>query len=271
MATRPIMLPKGGEVVIRKKVLLAGETWMVQTTETKGFDHFTIGGFGDGTKWIRAAVEKAGYEFVHIPAHRVFDQFPDTMETIREYAAVIVSDVGKNTFLLHPDTLFQSKTTPNKLTLIKNYVEAGGAFVMVGGYMTFMGLDARAAYKGTAVETILPVTLMSGDDRVEIPEGVKPSVPEGENFWAGMPSDWPILLGYNRLRAKENARVLLQTDVDSIIVAGEYGKGRVIAFATDCAPHWAPPAFCDWEYYPAMWEKMLSWLTKQPLSGGNRA
>ncbi len=249
-----------GVAANKKKVLLAGETWMVQTTETKGFDYFTVNSFGKGTKWIRAAVEKAGFEFVHIPAHRVFDHFPDTMETLREYAAVIISDVGKNTFLLHPDTFYHSKTTVNKLTLIKDYVAAGGAFVMVGGYMTFMGIDGRAGYKGTAIETILPVTLMSGDDRVEMPEGVAPYVPDGEEFWSGMPKIWPSLLGYNRLEAKPEGRVLLRTDADPLIVAGEFGKGKTIAFASDCAPHWAPPQFCEWEHYPTMWAKMLAWL-----------
>ncbi|MCC8179423.1 MAG: glutamine amidotransferase, partial [Planctomycetes bacterium] len=209
---------------------------------------------------IRAAIEKAGYEFVHIPAHRVCDDFPVTLEAMQEYAAVIISDVGKNTFLLHPDTFFQSKATVNKLSLIRDYVEAGGGFVMVGGYMTFMGIDGRAGYKGTVIESILPVTLMSGDDRVEIPEGVVPYVPEGETFWSGMGEKWPSLLGYNRLEAKPDGRVLLRTDADPVIVAGTCGKGKTIAFATDCAPHWAPPQFCEWEHYPTMWAKMLAWL-----------
>ncbi len=245
----------------KKKVLLAGETWMVRTVETKGFDHFTVSSYGEGTKWIREAVLTAGFEFVHIPAHRVFDQFPDTMDAIQEYAAVIISDVGKNTFLLHPDTFFQAKPTVNKLTLIRDYVEAGGAFVMVGGYMTFMGIDGRAGYKGTAIESILPVTLITGDDRVEIPEGVKPYVPDGEGFWSGMPGQWPNLLGYNRLEAKADGRVLLRTNDDPLIVAGTFGKGKTIAFATDCAPHWAPPEFCEWEHYPTMWARLLAWLT----------
>ena len=29
----------------KKKVLFAGESWFYMTTETKGFDQFTIGGY----------------------------------------------------------------------------------------------------------------------------------------------------------------------------------------------------------------------------------
>jgi uncharacterized membrane protein len=245
-----------------KKILLTGETWTVQTIEVKGFDHFTVCSYGEGTKWIRNAVEKAGYEFVHIAAHKVNDDFPDSAEKLAEYSAVLISDVGKNTFLLPPVSFFQSKRTPNKLALIREYVEAGGGFGMIGGYMTFMGIDGRAGYKDTVIETVLPVTLMAGDDRVEIPEGIVPAVPAGEGFWSGLPSEWPFLLGYNRLAAKAGTRVLLRGGDDPLIVVGEYGKGRTLAFATDCAPHWAPPEFCDWEYYPEIWKRLLVWLIK---------
>ena len=206
---------------------------------------------------------KAGYEFVHIAAHKVNEDFPDSAEKLAEYSAVLISDVGKNTFLLPPESFFQFKRTPNKLTTIKEYVEAGGGLGMIGGYMTFMGIGGRAAYKNTVIETILPVVLMTGDDRVEIPEGAVPTVPSGEDFWSGIPSEWPFLLGYNRVEAKPGARVLLRNGDDPLIVLGEYGQGRTLAFATDCAPHWAPAAFCEWEHYGTMWKKLLVWLTRE--------
>ena len=38
------------------------------------------------------------------------------------------------------------------------------------------------------------------------------------------------------------------------------GKSAVVT--TDCAPHWAPPEFCEWEYYNRMWQGIMNWLTK---------
>lgn len=243
------------------KVLFAGETWVVHTTEYKGFDYFTVSSYGEGVQWVRKAITGAGFEFDHIPAHEVFRRFPDTSEALAEYTAVLVSDVGKNTFLLHPDTFFNSKPTRNKLSAIEEYVAGGGAYGMIGGYMTFMGMDGRAGYRGTIIEKLLPVTMLDGDDRVEVPEGLVPAVPKGEGFWKGMPEAWPALLGYNRVVRKEGARVLLEHGGDPIVAVGEYGRGRTLALTTDCAPHWAPPAFCEWEHYGTMWARLLSWLT----------
>ncbi len=43
---------------------------------------------------------------------------------------------------------------------------------MIGGYLSFMGIEAKANYKNTVLADVLPVTMLDGDDRVEKPEGV---------------------------------------------------------------------------------------------------
>ena len=48
---------------------------------------------------------------------------------------------------------------------------------------------------------------------------------------------------------------------DPFIAFGKYGKGRSAVFTSDCAPHWAPPEFCEWEYYDTLWQGILDWLT----------
>jgi len=53
---------------------------------------------------------------------------------------------------------------------------------MIGGYMSYQGIEGKARYKDTPIEEILPVTMFPGDDRMEIPEGfvteaVKPQHP----------------------------------------------------------------------------------------------
>jgi uncharacterized membrane protein len=43
------------------------------------------------------------------------------------------------------------------------------------------------------------------------------------------------------------------------LVVGEYGRGRTAAFASDCAPHWAPPEFVEWPDYAELWSSIILW------------
>ena len=116
--------------------------------------------------------------------------------------------------------------------------------------MTFQGIEGKARYHGTPVEEALPVIIESGDDRCEAPQGVKPHVVFANHpIVAGLPRSWPRLLGYNRFSPKPRSSIVAQVGEDPLIVAGAFGKGRSVAFASDCGPHWAPPEFVDWEGY----------------------
>ena len=244
------------------KILLVGESWHVHTTEAKGFDVFTYDYYEEATEYIRAAVETNDYEFVHIPSHLVERDFPASAEALAAFDAVIFSDVGANTMNLPMNVFMKLKPTPNKLKLVREYVNNGGAFAMVGGYLSFSGIQARGAYKRTPVEEILPVTLLEGDDRVEESDGITPEASE-HPVLAGIGGPWPQLLGYNRLIAKPNAEVVATVNGDPLIVLGEYGRGRTLAFATDCAPHWAPVEFCTWPGYARLWGNLLDWLSRK--------
>ena len=173
---------------------------------------------------------------------------------------MVLSDIGSNTLLLNPDTFFRFKSLPNRLEALRDYVAAGGGLVMVGGYMTFQGIDAKARYHGTPVEDVLPVTISPHDDRVEAPQGAAPKVAmKNHPIVAGIGGRWPALLGYNRLTAKTGADVVALVGEDPLIVAGTYGKGRAVAFASDCGPHWAPPAFVNWKGYARLWAQIAAW------------
>lgn len=247
-----------------KKVLFVGESWHVHVTEAKGFDTFTYDYYEEATGFIKAALEKNGAEFCHIPSHLVETKFPTTLEALQEYDVVMFSDVGANTMNL-PMSVFQRLIpSVNKLELVRDYVLKGGAFVMIGGYLTFQGIEAKGAYKRTAIEEILPVNLLEGDDRVERCEGVTPQVVKPEHpVMANLPETWPQVLGYNRLLPKEHSEVVAKVHEDPLVVLGQYGMGRVCAYATDCAPHWSPEAFCNWEGYAVLWGNLLNWLTEK--------
>ncbi|MGB4249520.1 MAG: glutamine amidotransferase, partial [Limnochordia bacterium] len=148
------------------------------------------------------------------------------------------------------------------LKLFREYVEQGGAFVMIGGYMSFTGIDGKAKYKNSPVEEILPVTLLAHDDRVEIPEGVYPEVSKPDHpVVQGLDAQWPMLLGYNQVIAKEGAEVLAVAGEDPILVVGTYGQGKTAAFTSDCAPHWGSPEFVEWKQYNKLWQQLVDWLT----------
>ena len=70
-------------------------------------------------------------------------------------------------------------------------------------------------------------------------------------------------MGYNKTVAKPEAEVVALVEENPFIALGSYGKGRSAAFTTDCAPHWAPPEFCEWEYYDKLWQGIVDWLTEK--------
>jgi uncharacterized membrane protein len=149
------------------KILFVGESWHVHVTESKGFDVFTYDYYEQAVEYIQAALESGGHEFYHIPSHMVEFSFPNDPEKLKAYDVVMFSDVGANTFNL-PMNVFQRLTpTPNRLETVREYVRQGGAFAMIGGYLTFQGIQGRGCYRNTPIEEILPVSLLPGDDRVE--------------------------------------------------------------------------------------------------------
>lgn len=243
-----------------RRVLLAGETWHMHTIHQKGFDSFTTSAYGTGHQWLQAGLEAGGWEVVHLPNHLAAADFPTTAAELEAYDVVLLSDIGSNTLLLSPATYDKSLPSPNRLTLLRDWVAAGGALVMVGGYLTFQGIEGKGKWSGTAVEEALPVTISRFDDRVETPEGIAPVISAPDHPMAeGLPEVWPAILGYNRLTARPEATVVARAGDDPLVVAWQYGKGRAVAFASDCGPHWAPLEFVNWDGYARVWQNMLGW------------
>lgn len=246
-----------------KRVLLAGESWMSYTTHVKGFDAFYTSVYETGEKYIKAAFEKGGYEFTFLPNHLATEEFPFTLEELKRYDLIILSDIGANTLLLPGATFNRSELMPNRCNLIRDYVLDGGALLMVGGYLTFSGVDAKGKWQDTAVQEILPVQILPTDDRMEHCEGVRPVTVEAHEIFNGIEKEWPRILGYNRTILKPESELLATVCGDPFIVLGEYGEGRSAVFTTDCAPHWAPPEFCEWKDYNRLFQNLAKWLIRE--------
>ncbi len=106
------------------------------------------------------------------------------------------------------------------------------------------------------------------DDRVETPEGARVNIKNPAHpILKGIPWEkCPALEGFNRIIPKKGADVLATIgegeDENPLIVTWEFGKGRAMAFASDCSPHWAAH-FQPWQYYGKFWQQALRWLGKE--------
>jgi len=212
-----------------------------------------------GTELI-AALREGGIDVTYQPCHVAANAFPTSKEELDDYDVVLLSDIGANTLLLPERTAVHSQRTPNRLKLIADFVRNGGGFLMVGGYLTFQGIQAKGNYKDSPVEDILPIIFQASDDRNEQPDGVYPEIVDPDHPVMSGLSDWPYFLGYNKSTLREDAQLIARINEHPFIAARSVGKGRSAVFSSDCGPHWGPPTFVNWEGYPKLWVNLATWL-----------
>lgn len=242
------------------RVLIAGETWSTHKIEIKGFAAYTTGVYDVGLReWVEA-LRAGGHTVTHIANHEAIEQFPWTLEEFQQHDVVALSDIPADTIQLHPAVFDRGEKTPDRLRVLGDFARAGGGVLMVGGYMSFSGIEGKGHYQTTPLADVLPVTMLVGDDRIETPEGVNPEVRETHPILNDIPAEWPYFLGYNRLVAKPDATVLMSVGDDPFLVVGTAGSGRVAAFASDCSPHWGSPEFLEWQHYGPFWSQLIEWL-----------
>lgn len=243
-----------------KNALLLGESWTTHMIHQKGFDSFTTTEYVEGGAEFCAAVTGAGWEVTHIPAHKIEADFPRTPGELAAFDVVVVSDVGANTFLLTRAVFNRGCNEPNRLEGLRSYVENGGGLVMVGGYLSFSGVDGKASYANSPIGAILAVEALQVDDRAEHPEGVLPKVLTPHHpALGGSGFAWPALLGFNRTIPRGDSQVLAEIAGHPLVAVREVGRGRTVAFTSDMSPHWAPPPFLVWEGYGPLWIGLLEW------------
>lgn len=232
--------------------------------EVKGFSHHIWG------QPLINALNEGGIEVKHLTNEAAISDFPRTVEGLSEYNTLIISDCECEVLALYP---FWIAGTPlprtNRLKAIREYTRGGGGLLMVGGWTSFSGRFGHGGYYDTPVEEALPVTCLKGlDDRVETPEGVYVNIKVPEHpIVKGIPwVECPVFEGYNKIIPKSGAQVIATIgegeDEAPLIVAWEFGKGRAMAFATDCSPHWAE-YFQPWEFYGQFWRQAVRWLAKE--------
>ena len=162
---------------------------------------------------------------------------------------------------------------------IKKFVEKGGAFVMVGGELSF----GSGGYLNTPLEQILPVEFGIGqlDKRPFRPVLTEAALHHpitrlsgntllSKKLWSSLPNN----IGANLLsRARKNSVVLLRhpflkTDDEKgrpILSVGRYGKGRVMALGVDDSWRWnfelVGKGGTRTPYY-RFWNNAIRWLIR---------
>jgi uncharacterized membrane protein len=185
-------------------------------------------------------------DYDYVPNDVKFDEtlFKD------DYKAFIVSDYPAKNFL------------KSHLDMIADKVETGAGLAMIGGWESFEGQAGK--YSGTRLAEILPVEMASEDDRVnsfspfmvvrncghqitdELPFEAQATTIGGLNS-VKVKQGGTEILSARKFRAEfQNGKFnFLEMQSFPLLVAGQFGKGRTAAFASDVAPHWIGP-MVDW-------------------------
>ena len=156
------------------------------------------------------------------------------------------------------------------LSNIRKYVEKGGAFLMVGGELSFQG----GSYSHTPIEDILPVSFKDVETRF-IDKEFCPKISGdfsnhpilrlekelNKEVWSSLPPLHGANLG---LVANKDAYVLLKNESESpILVAGEFGEGRTALLATDSVWSWGFGG-AGGRYFHRFWNNVIDWLIAEP-------
>lgn len=249
-------------------VLLVGETWMSVTTHYKGWDSFTTAVYENGGERFSALLRSGGAQVTQLKAHDVPASFPAAREELDRFDVVVLSDIGANSILLAPDTWVHGKSAVNRLVLLRDWVLEGGALVMVGGYLSFQGIHGTGRWRQTPVADVLPVDISPFDDRMETPEGLKPDVVASGHPITARVGSLPVVLGYNKVVPRAWGATLATVNEDPLLVVGQVGKGRCLAWTSDIGPHWCPSEAYESVGFASLWLDALSWLT---ATGGPKA
>lgn len=249
------------------RVLYCGDTQTETLISAKGIDTFILNYYRDSAKVLRDTLSpRPGISLTHMSADRIRAEFPMTEEQFAEWDVIILSDVGYNNFALLPGNRERIVPMgPDRIGNFRKWVENGGGLIMAGGYTTFSGIEGKGIWGGTPIEALLPVTCERGiDDRIEVPDGAKLDVLQPEHpILQGVTFDSErIILGYNRVFLKPDAKLLMETRGDVFLAVTEPGKGRTVAYTTDPVYHWCGNLH-EWADYGLLWERMVKWAARE--------
>jgi len=199
--------------------------------------------------YLAGILEWAGLPYDHIDSTESLD---DSMPL--DYSLYIFSDYPRE------------RISDAQLAKIVDAVQLGSGLLMLGGWESFHGQLGQ--YQHSPLVELLPVMMLDEDDRINFPQSALVRPVAEHSILAGLPwENPPAIGGLNCFIPKEGTELLLVADqldiecqqndeemtaynfdvgaVHPLLVTGTHGKGRVVAFACDVAPHWVG-GFVDW-------------------------
>jgi uncharacterized membrane protein len=233
----------------------------------KGLDMINYG------HWLLEAIESSGeFQVKSVPTWEFYNMEPGGFEKVlAEYDIVIFSDIEAKNFQLNPSffnrKLFGTRvlTFPDRTRLTVEAVKSGTHMMFLGGWLSFNGELGKGGWGRTPLREILPVHCLNYEDLRESTEGFRAEpiakrhpVLEGLNL-----STMPPVLGFNRVLPREGCEVIAtwRGEGDPAIAVGQFGKGRVLAYTSDPAPHWGCN-FVFWKQYAQLWVNSCRWLVR---------
>ena len=145
------------------RVLFAGKSWITHSVHTKGFNSFDMSSYHARRPQMIAALRAGGAEMTYQPSHIAMNSVPFSHGKRSRRIRRCDPERHWRELLLLPDRVaIRSESWPNRLQLIRDFVnDGGGSYLMVGGYLTFQGFQAKGNYKGSPVEDVLSIEIIS--------------------------------------------------------------------------------------------------------------
>ena len=203
------------------------------------------------------------WEFYRLPPGRY-------EEILNEYDVVVFSDVEAKKaqpgpFLLRSRQVWQSKplTFPDRVRLTVDALHRGTHIMFLGGWLSFNGEMGKGGWGRTQLREILPVECLALRRPRESTEGFRAEAVESNlpmlkgldlapcrRYWASTVSG---------LAKAPRSSPAGRTNGSDPFRGGQFGKGRVLAYTSDPAPHWGCN-FVFWKQYAKLWTNAAGWL-----------
>ena len=164
------------------------------------------------------------------------------------------------------------------LESIEHLVSRGAGLLMLGGYSTFGNSD----WQGTPIERMLPIDFATSRGQIEENRKMLPTQTglrsfgyllrlsddaKPEKAWESLPE----LEGISRLQKSNKGieTVLAESNRgEPILIAQNYGDGRVLAFAGDTTHRWVVNPQKQ-QMHGRFWRQLALWLAKQENAEGS--
>ena len=221
--------------------------------------------------WLKEALESDGqHEVTSVPTWDFYKLPPGEYEKILvDYDVLIFSDVEAKNFQLAPSFFDRSRfgksilTYPDRVRLTVEAVSSGKAAMFLGGWLSYTGEMGKGGWNRTRLREILPVQCSDYEDLVESTEGFTADyTAAGQSLFDGIDfGTFPPILGYNKVVPRPDNPVLLvvKETGDPLLAAGTFGRGKVLAYMSDPAPHWGCN-FVFWDQYADFWLRCIAML-----------